>query len=613
VPSVKRRPSEAKTAGRSNPARAAQVKAAVSAVPEPWGRTRLLALCLLSFLLSLPLFAPWSFWPFGYVVFVPWLIALGTATSARWAYFDSYLLGAAFFLFHFRWLIETTLEGYVAASLLYLALAFPLAAWPIRHLYRTWRIRLTIAFPVVWTAVEIARTYNPLGFPWFFLGHSQIRALPMVQIADLAGVYGVTFVVAAVNGLFADLALRYVRVFKSPVPVDGTPGTPTESARRPRPGMATCVALTGVLLVATFGYGQYRLSQETMSDGPVVAVLQGDFLLKADINDPGAASDEVKEQTYLDLMSQALAERPDVDLVVLPETPWFMYLNREFREHRPRMAFWHKRWTAITQETGKSVLVGAMSEEPQPKGTYPPQHRYNSAFLYTPGEPEPQRYDKVHLVPFGEYVPFRYSRYFHFIYRFFAFGPWNPWGKDGYEYSLTPGREFTVMNLPQSTSGQNGRFGVTICYEDVIPRIFRKFVYDHRDGKRLDFMLNISNDGWFGHGTQQAQHLVNCAFRAIENRVGVARAVNTGISGFIDPDGRWRDLVQDPGRPLHAGKAGYSVARMRLDSRTALYSRWGDSFGAVCAALTLAAMADGIRRSVQNRRARRKSAASKPG
>ena len=223
------------------------------------GGWAVLGLCSASLLLSLPLFAPLSFWPFGYVVFSPWLIAICGTASKRWAYLGSYLLGAAFFLFHFQWLYETTPEGYVAASLLYLALAFPAGAWAARHVYRRRGISLAIAFPVVWTGIEILRTYNPLGFPWFLLGHSQIRALPMVQIADLAGVYGVTFVAAMVNGLLADVGLSWWsarRKVPNGLSVGGSAASLTSpsalpGARRPGPGWKITAPLTAGLLIAT--------------------------------------------------------------------------------------------------------------------------------------------------------------------------------------------------------------------------------------------------------------------------------------------------------------------------------------------------------------------------
>jgi apolipoprotein N-acyltransferase len=142
----------------------------------------------------------------------------------------------------------------------------------------------------------------------------------------------------------------------------------------------------------------------------------------------------------------------------------------------------------------------------------------------------------------------------------------------------------------RSLEGEAFRFGVTICYEDVVANVFRRFVTSPDGSKRVEFMLNISNDGWFGRGTQQPQHLVSCAFRAIENRIGIARAVNTGVSGFLDSDGSWHDLMVGEGKGPRAGGTGYRVARVQIDRRVTFYSRYGDVFAWACAALTVLAM-----------------------
>jgi apolipoprotein N-acyltransferase len=161
-------------------------------------------------------------------------------------------------------------------------------------------------------------------------------------------------------------------------------------------------------------------------------------------------------------------------------------------------------------------------------------------------------------------------------------------GPDGdYEYSLFPGEEFRSFSMqPPSAPSKEFRFGIPICYEDVMPYVCREFARGE-GRKRVDFLLNISNDGWFGRGVQQPQHLAICVFRAVENRVGIARAVNTGISGFIKPTGRLHDLVA--GDPSHRwpGIAGYSVARLTVDSRYSYYSRYGDWFAWFCAVLWL--------------------------
>ena len=343
-----------------------------------------------------------------------------------------------------------------------------------------------------------------------------------------------------------------------------------------------------------------QLCQQRAAVGPRISVLQGDFVLSP-VNDPSAPSDDDKRRSYFALFDQATAHSPD--MVVLPETPWFMYLQQG-----GRYSAWNYKFVRLAAQHHTNIVVGSLAEQPQPPGTYPAVHRYNSAFVYRPDVREPDRYDKIHLVPFGEYVPFRYCKRLHWLYRFLNDGPWNPWGRDGFEYSLTAGTEYKAfaMQAP-SLSGDAFRFGVTICYEDVIPDLFRHFVTDRDGKKRVEFMLNISNDGWFGRGPQQPQHLVSCAFRAVENRIGIARAVNTGVSGFLDSDGSWHDLMADPGDTPRAGGTGLRVAPVRIDRRVTFYSRCGDVFAKACAILTGLAIGDALMHGVRGWRALRRS------
>jgi apolipoprotein N-acyltransferase len=547
-----------------------------------------------TYLLSLPMFAPLSFWPVAFFVFSPWLIAVCICRYPGRVYLMSFLLGLAFFLTHLRWLYSTTPVGYPLGSA-YLAIGFPLAAWPIRHLYRNRDISIAIVFPVIWTAIELLRSYGPLAFPWFLLGHSQIRFLTMIQISDLVGAIGVSFVVAVVNGWLVDLMLRPILIWR---------GSKATRPRRVPIGTVFMILILG----ATIIYGRTRLGMHRPTEGPKIAVLQGDFVLSTYSN-PNEATDMDKWRTYRDLIKQASAESPD--MIVLPETPWAqLYLNREIRETYPQMRLWNEYFAEVSTERKTYVVVGSLSVEDQPEGSYPATHRYNSAFVYAPGVKEPDRYDKIHLVLFGEYVPFRYS--IPCLYRFLNNGPWNPWGKNGFEYSLTAGKEFKVFSMQVgSPSGQAYNFGITICYEDVIPRIFRKFVVDKDGNKRVDFMLNISNDGWFGRGVQQPQHLVSCTFRAIENRVGIGRAVNTGVSGFIDSVGNWHDLMAKSASWPTAGGTGYRIAQVNIDRKATFYSVYGDIFARICGILALVSLADTIFIKMRDRRERGQDSAAK--
>lgn len=557
-------------------------------------RWPVLLLVTLTWVLTLPLFAPWSFWPLGFAAFVPWIAAVALSARPGWIYLISYALGAGFYLMHFRWLSETTIEGYLAASLLYLAPLFVPVAWLVRHLHRRRGWSLAIAFPLAWTGQELLHSRGPLAFPWFLLGHSQVRLPSMIQIADLGGVYFVSFVLAAFNGWLADLLLRSL----------------ARRRKLPAPNSRWFRLTTGFavgLVAATVIYGQFRLRQTQLIEGPLVSVIQGDFPMYT-VDRPDAPTEDQKRSAYMRLLGQALNDSPD--LVVLPETPWTLYLNSEVFMGNPASLprHWAQRqaFMNLARQRETCIVVGGVSYEPQPPGAYPQAHRYNSAFIFPPDGGEPARYDKIHLVLFGEYVPFRYS--LHALYRFLNDGPWNPWGRGGNEYSLTPGSRYAAFGLrPKSQPGQEHHFGITICYEDVIPQVFRRLILDSQGRKQAGLMLNISNDGWFGYGTQQAQHLVSCAFRAIENRVGIARSANTGVSGFIRPDGTWHGLVQQPGRRLHAGGEGHRTARVMLDPRVTLYSRFGDALPAAWSLLTVAGTLDGLVLGLRDWRMNRRS------
>jgi apolipoprotein N-acyltransferase len=191
-------------------------------------------------------------------------------------------------------------------------------------------------------------------------------------------------------------------------------------------------------------------------------------------------------------------------------------------------------------------------------------------------------------VPFGEFVPFRNARVLgmslHWLYRWLnRLSPFSQGGR--LEYSLWPGGQYTVFDL--DIDGKTTRFGVPICYEDVMPYVMRNFVWEG-GRRRVDFLVNISNDGWFLHSDELPQHLAICVFRAVENRVGIARAVNTGISGFIDPSGHIYSLVEQDGRAHGPGVVGYRVAAVKLDQRSAFYGRRGDWFVLLCVLGTLA-------------------------
>ena len=331
------------------------------------------------------------------------------------------------------------------------------------------------------------------------------------------------------------------------------------------------VVFASIALIATFTYGQYQLRRDTMQDGPRVAIVQGDFLMTVTNEE---APDSEKRTIYYSMLAEAAKQDPD--LFVLPETPWIMYLNPEMRDFD---SVWRESFAALQRRASQSnayLITGSGSLIQTPLDLLTKQRRHNSAMLFHPDGTEPDRYDKVHVVYFGETVPFRFGRLRFLYFWFNSLMPFS--GADGTdEYSLFPGSDFSRFEIKApSCNGRMFRLGIPICYEDVMPYVCRQFAWDEDlQEKRVDFLLNISNDGWFLHGNELPQHFAICTFRAVENRVGIARTVNTGVSGFIDPNGRPYDKIG-------VGEIGWRVAPVVIDTRTSLYSRTGDVFALVC-------------------------------
>ncbi|UCF33475.1 MAG: apolipoprotein N-acyltransferase [Phycisphaerales bacterium] len=540
----------------------------------------LILLALGTFLLKSLIFAPISFWPLSFVCLVPWLVMIGAAGQARRVYWFSFALGLVFFFWNMRWLCHPTGLGYCALAI-YLSVFFPLVACPIRHAVRRHRLPLALVVPVVWTGSELVRAVALTGFPWFFLAHSPYKVLTLIQVSDLVGAYGVSFLIASVNGAVADVIFAWIASRRA-----AKPGPNIRQAR-------FSVLFAGVLLAFVCVYGWVQLARDTVSEGPKIAILQGDFISRVEDDGPpeeNETPEKEKKRIYFEMMRMAAQEQPG--LYLLPESPWFMCVNPEARDRDRFFLECYDGFLDHAVQHGAYIVTGCHTSIPTPNDLVTPKRGYNSAAIFRPDGGEPGRYDKVHLVVFGEYVPFRFGRLRFLYFWLNRIMPFSYGGK--YEYSMFPGTGFHTFEMQaRSQEDRLYRFGIPICYEDVMPYISRRFTRGDGRGKQADFLLNISNDGWFGRGIQQPQHLAICVFRAVENRVGVARAVNTGVSAFIEPTGRIHDVVTgDPQKRWGANLIGYRVARLGVDSRYSLYTRYGDWFGWSCAILWLIAYID---------------------
>ncbi len=409
------------------------------------------------------------------------------------------------------------------------------------------------------------------GFGWYFLGYSQHAFNLFIQAADMGGVYLISASVASVNGAVAEWLLRlpFVRT------VYNLPARPVERGYT-REFVATAAA--GFTVTALLTYGLIRSQHPPFEDGPRVAAIQADVGQDDKMGDVRALFERYN-RLCLGVTSRA-------DLVVWPETcyPFGRYSVEMGAEssmpegYAKEMEFSQKLLKAAAVGNGPegvgvtwrtNVLLGLNGYEWNGKRVVPS----NTALLVDRDGAEQGRYDKMHLVPFGEYVPFRET--FPWLQKF------TPYTHD---YSCRPGESFT--RFPLYVGDRKYTFGVLICYEDSDPSLARQYALPDGDEKPVDFLVNISNDGWFKGTEEHEGHLAICRFRAIEARRSVIRAVNMGISAVIDSDGK---VVETPAGTWATSKKidGYVMRKMPIDTRGSYYADLGDWLPAMCWGLIL--------------------------
>jgi apolipoprotein N-acyltransferase len=480
----------------------------------------------------------------AWIGLVPLLFAID-GLRPRKAFVVSYICGVAFFLGTVYWLIHVTLPGMIIV-VLYLAGYFGVfglvfSGCRLRPIGPGWPspdvLRLLLA-PSLWTSLEWLRASALTGFGWALIGHSQAGNLPVIQAADTCGAYGVSFLIIFVNAaIFLTLKDFSRKEFR-----------------------ASYIAAAATLVFMADAYGITVLKSVFHGERIGVAVVQGNIPQREKWDRNFREGIIAK---YERLTKEVSAFRPD--LVVWPETsvPAFMELERGVSE----------RIGALVADLKVPVLVGAPSVEKSGAA----EIYYNSAILFSPDGRFSARYDKIHLVPFGEYVPFK--RALSFVERFAP----SPIG------DFSGGRNYTVFSFflerhrdeerIRKRLYKNVKFSCLICFEDIFPELARQFV---RRGAL--FLVNITNDAWFGDTSAAYQHAQSSVFRAVENRVPVIRAANTGYSCIIDQKGEIVASVGSPGRELFVD--GAAVGSVALARTSTFYGRNGDVFAYGCLIVT---------------------------
>jgi len=379
-------------------------------------------------------------------------------------------------------------------------------------------LRALVFAPFIWVAIELARTYIS-GFPWDLLGYTQIDNIPMTRIASITGVYGLSFEIALVNTAVTAAFL---------VP------------QRKR-----------VLLLAVSAFVIALLHAGKLYSPPALPTTDGVTLVQSDVpvlDEPWSLDYELSTLREL----AALSVRPKAEpggtpgLIIWPESPApFLVTDLHVRTALADVA----------RQTNSSIIAGTLGIRGfgDPSGT---REIYNSASVIAPNGAWTYEYDKIHLVPFGEYVPAA-------DLLFFA----KKLTRDVGAFSRGTSR--------QPLQVDSSRVGIFICYESIFPNELRQLA---RNGAEV--FVNISNDGWYGNTSAPLQHLNMARMRAIENNRWLLRDTNTGVTAVIDPYGR--RVAEAPRFQRTALQGAYDV-----EQETTFYTRHGDWFPIACAIIAL--------------------------
>jgi apolipoprotein N-acyltransferase len=389
-------------------------------------------------------------------------------------------------------------------------------------------------------SLELIRTYVLSGLPWGLLGYSQYRQIEMIQIADHMGVYGVSFLIVLVNVALAEL-LSWLR--------------PLLRGFRPARLPWELVAVAVLLVTLSWEYGRWTLSGAPFSDIPRSSISVG--VVQPNVDQAVKWDTAYREETLVrfDRLTGQLGRA--TDLVIWPEAATPFVFERE--------PVYQQQLIALANRAQAPILFGSPALR-----FYPDRQPYllNSAYLLSPDGQLLGRYDKHHLVPFGEYIPFKSSLLFFLDKLVEGIGDFEA-GPGPTILTLTPKPRAAAAGMAGSTPGPV-QFGVAICYEVIFPNLVRQFA-----ANGAEFLVTVTNDAWFGRSSAPSQHFAMVVFRSVENHLAFARAANTGISGFIDPFGRIVEAT-----PIFTEQAVQST--MQVWRPHTFYSRYGDVFAYGC-------------------------------
>lgn len=547
-------------------------------------------------------FTPLDWGWLGWICLVPVCLLIRIETRTAWMYRAIYLTAAASSLAMLQWmrLGDPTMYPAWWALSFYVAMYLPVFVWLSRTAVHRFRVPLLVAVPVVWVALEFLRAYALTGFSWYYLGHTQYRWLELIQISDVTGAYGVSFLLAmsaaVIAGLVPQSLFRRWKLVLETRLEQGQIVTPR------RPGLT--VVCFGVLFASVWGYGIVRRGQAEFTPGPRVALIQGNFPSSVK-HDPNAGRRIFA--IHNELTSEAVLEHPD--LIVWPETMLpqpIMQVDTGLSdddlaalvppEARSNVEEWVRFWRShqtedllleLSQRADAALMIGVEAHVAHKDD----RERFNSAVFVHPRLGIEGRYDKMHRVIFGEYIPLK--GLLPGLHRMTPFSS---------DFGIAAG------TAPKSFRYADWTFSPVICFEDTVPRVVRSAARSGSVMHPVDCLVNLTNDGWFHGSSELEQHLITSVFRAVECRKPLVRAVNTGISAFVDGDGAILEpdefMDGETGEPLamkdpRTGAWTKScnallVQTVPLDNRNSVYLQSGDVFAGSCGGLVFLLLVGGL-------------------
>ncbi|MCA9400274.1 MAG: apolipoprotein N-acyltransferase [Candidatus Omnitrophica bacterium] len=430
----------------------------------------------------------------------------------------AYLCGFVFFLGTLYWIGFVTTFG-MLMLVAYLSLYFALFGLGCSFARKMSSFQKLIFLPSLWTVLEYTRAHLLSGFSWASLSLSQYQNTTLIQMADVTGMFGVSFLI-----VFTNVSIWLITIRDRPL----------------KRGLSLIFVFFCVM-----AYGRFHPFNRLPPERVKVAVIQGN-IAQEEKWDPMLWPHNIEQ--HFRLTREAALENPDV--IIWPETS----LPGYFEADDPHKIALQK----LVDDIQIPVLVGSILFD---EGRY-----YNAAVLVSPQAAGEQIYRKRHLVPFGEYVPFR--KYFPYLADMIPIEDFNA------------GQTFDILTLPRKDHTIL-KLSVMICFEDAVLYMPERFV-----SNGANVLVNITNDAWFHDTKAPFLHLQSSVFRAVEHRRSIVRAANTGVSCFINPHGTITGCVQN-----EAGKktyvSGYRVAEVALIDRKSFYSVFKDVFVYMCFVMVL--------------------------